>query len=136
VKERMNENNTGTYTVTVIRDFIARHFLTGGDWGAENEEHAHHYKLELTLEGAHLDRHNYLVDIVAIEAALDAFVGRYGDALLNEMPAFADTNPSIELFSRVAFDEIVPAVAVPGLSGAVVTMWEHDTAKASYAATF
>ena len=29
------------YTVSVKRDFIARHFLIGGDWGRENEPHAH-----------------------------------------------------------------------------------------------
>ncbi|RQW02823.1 MAG: 6-carboxytetrahydropterin synthase, partial [Calditrichaeota bacterium] len=39
------------YTVTVIRDFISRHFLIGGDWGAENDLHSHHYKIELMLEG-------------------------------------------------------------------------------------
>jgi 6-pyruvoyltetrahydropterin/6-carboxytetrahydropterin synthase len=31
------------YTVAVRRDFIAQHYLIGGDWGAENELHAHHY---------------------------------------------------------------------------------------------
>jgi 6-pyruvoyltetrahydropterin/6-carboxytetrahydropterin synthase len=28
------------YTVSVKRDFIASHFLVGGDWGNENECHA------------------------------------------------------------------------------------------------
>ncbi len=134
MKKHAIEKGAGHYSVTVIRDFIARHYLIGGDWGAENEEHSHHYKLELTLAGENLDQHNYLVDIVVIEEALDAFVGRYSDALLNEMPAFSGTNPSIELFCRVAFEELVPAVAVPGLSFAAVTMWEHDTARARYSA--
>jgi 6-pyruvoyltetrahydropterin/6-carboxytetrahydropterin synthase len=31
------------YTVAVRRDFIAQHYRIGGDWGAENELHAHHY---------------------------------------------------------------------------------------------
>jgi 6-pyruvoyltetrahydropterin/6-carboxytetrahydropterin synthase len=123
------------YSVTVIRDFIAQHYLIGGDWGAENDPHSHHYRLELTLFGPSLDQHNYMVDIVAIEAALDRFVTRYADKLLNDTPAFADTNPSIELFCRVAWDEIVPSIAAPTVKRATITMWEHDTARASYTAT-
>ena len=99
------------YEVTVIRDFIAQHYLIGGDWGAENDPHSHHFRLELSLIGDSLDRHNYMVDIVEIEAALDAFVERYRDRLLNDMPAFSETNPSIELFCRVAWSEIVPKLS-------------------------
>jgi 6-pyruvoyltetrahydropterin/6-carboxytetrahydropterin synthase len=42
------------YTVAVKRDFVAQHFLVGGDWGAENQKHSHHYEVELQLEGATL----------------------------------------------------------------------------------
>ena len=55
------------YRVAVRRDFIAQHYLIGGDWGAENQKHSHHYVLELELGGETLDQHNYLVDIVEIE---------------------------------------------------------------------
>ena len=62
------------YALSVSRDFVAQHFLIGGDWGAENEKHSHHYKIELRLEGTELDKHGYLVDIVDVEANLDALV--------------------------------------------------------------
>ena len=39
------------YTLAVRREFIARHFLIGGDWGAENFPNSHHYVLELQLTG-------------------------------------------------------------------------------------
>ncbi|MFO8042588.1 MAG: 6-carboxytetrahydropterin synthase [Alkalispirochaeta sp.] len=124
----------GTYSVTVIRDFIAQHYLIGGDWGPENQKHSHHFTVELTLSGTSLDRHNYMVDIVEIEERLDGFVSRYRDQTLNDTPAFADTNPSIELFARVAWEDIVPALSASTVSEATVTMWEHDQAKASYTA--
>ena len=38
------------YTLGVRRDFIARHFLIGGDWGPENFSNSHHYVLELQLK--------------------------------------------------------------------------------------
>ncbi len=83
------------YTVAVKRDFVAQHFLIGGDWGAENNLHSHHYALELRLEGDRLDRHGYLVDIVEIEHALTELVNHYRDHTLNDLPEFAGLNPSI-----------------------------------------
>ena len=37
------------YTVSVKQDLIAQHYLIGGDWGAENEPHSHHYEVEVRL---------------------------------------------------------------------------------------
>ena len=88
------------YTVAVTHEFIARHFLIGGDWGSENFPHAHHYVVEISIEAAGLDQHGYLVDIVEIEAAMKKIVDYYRDALLNEKPEFAGLNPSIEHFRR------------------------------------
>ena len=65
------------YTLGVKRDFIARHFLIGGDWGPENYPNSHHYTLELILEGNELDQHGYLVDIVDVEKHLDEVVNYY-----------------------------------------------------------
>ena len=67
------------YTVAVKRDFIAQHYLIGGDWGPENDLHSHHYVLELQLEGTDLDQHGYLVDIVEIEANLEALIAKFRD---------------------------------------------------------
>ena len=89
------------YTVAVKRDFIAQHYLVGGDWGAENETHAHHYQVELQLHAGVLDQHGYLVDIVDISEALDALVAHYKDRVLNEQPEFEGLNPSIENFCRI-----------------------------------
>ena len=89
------------YILAVKRDFVARHFLVGGDWGAENELHSHHYQVEVQLEGKILDEHGYLVDIVAVEAHLDELVAYYRDQTLNDLPEFAGLNPSIEHFARL-----------------------------------
>ena len=120
------------YKVAVRRDFIARHFLIGGDWGPENELHAHHYVLELQLEGAELDRHGYLVDIVDIETRPDAAVARYRDRTLNDMPAFAGLNPSIEHFARILARALSEAIAAPNIHAVCVVLWENDIAWASY----
>ena len=120
------------YTLAVRRDFVAQHFLIGGDWGAENQWHSHHYVLELQLEGDTLDRHGYLVDIVNVEAALEEVVAHYKDKTLNELPEFAGLNPSIEHFSRIVCQQLAERVRADNLTTVAVRIWENDIAWTSY----
>ena len=120
------------YKVAVKRDFVAQHFLIGGDWGAENEKHSHHYVVELQLEGPILDEHGYLVDIVDIEANLDALVAHYRDRTLNDLPEFAGLNPSIEHFARILVESLADRIQTPTLTALTVVIWENEIAWASY----
>lgn len=126
------------YTVAVERDFIAQHFLFGGDWGTENSPHAHHYVVEVRLKGATLNQHGYLTDIVNIEAILDGLVSRYRDKLLNALPEFAGMNPSIEHFARILCESFTSRLidfhgqANARLNRVEIKIWENRIAWASY----
>lgn len=120
------------YSVAVKRDFIAQHRLIGGDWGAENQLHSHHYALELILEGQELDQHGYLVDIVDIEQALEAQVAMYRDRVLNDLPAFQGLNPSIEHFSRILCQALAAQIKAANLGRITVKLWENEIAWAAY----
>lgn len=120
------------YALAVRRDFIAQHFLIGGDWGPENDQHSHHYVLELRLEGDALDQHGYLVDIVDVEATLDALVAEHRDRVLNDLPAFDGLNPSIEHFSRILCEALSAHIKAPNIRRMRVTLWENDIAWAAY----
>ena len=120
------------YTVAVTRNFVAQHFLIGGDWGPENDWHSHHYRVEVRLEGATLDQHGYLVDIVDIEQNLEELVAHYRDKTLNDLPEFAGLNPSIEHFSRIICQALVEKIQAPNLSVVKVKIWENDIAWAGY----
>ena len=120
------------YTTAVKRKFVAQHFLIGGDWGAENQWHSHDYQIEVRLEGASLDRHGYLVDIVDIERALDDLVAYFRDKTLNELPEFAGLNPSIEHFTRIFAQAFAQRIHAPNLSALTVTIWESDIAWSAY----
>jgi 6-pyruvoyltetrahydropterin/6-carboxytetrahydropterin synthase len=119
------------YTLAVKRDFVAQHYLVGGDWGAENEIHSHNYQVEVQLEGKILDEHGYLVDIVALEAHLDELVAYYRDQTLNDLPEFTGLNPSIEHFARLLCQELISRLKEP-LSAVRVQIWENDIAWAAY----
>lgn len=124
------------YTVAVTRDFIARHYLVGGDWGSENHPHAHHYVLEFSIEAATLDQHGYLVDIMDIEAAMTQVVNDYRDALLNDKAEFAGLNPSLEHFSRIICEQMMGQLQIPGQGTVQVKLWENAQCWAAWRQAF
>jgi 6-pyruvoyltetrahydropterin/6-carboxytetrahydropterin synthase len=120
------------HTLGVKRDFIARHFLIGGDWGAENFPNSHHYILELQLEGKDLDQHGYLVDILDVEKHLDEIVSYYKEQMLNEKPEFTGLNPSIEHFSRILATSLNERIQAANITALKVVLWENESAWAAY----
>jgi len=119
------------YTLAVKRDLVARHYLVGGDWGAENDLHSHHYWVEVQLAGKTLDQHGYLVDIVALEAHLQELVAYFRERTLNELPEFAGMNPSIENFARLLGQDLMSRIQEP-IGALTVKIWENDIAWAAY----
>jgi len=120
------------YTVAVERRFVAQHFLFGGDWGPENQLHSHPYKVEVQLQGASLDEHGYLVDIVDIELHLDEIVAYFRDRTLNDLAEFGGSNPSIEHFSQIFCQKLRQRLKAPNLQTICVKIWETDIAWAAY----
>ncbi len=120
------------YTLAVRHEFIARHFLIGGDWGAENFPNSHHYVLELQLSGNELDQHGYLCDIVDVEKHLGEIVGYYKEQMLNEKSEFAGLNPSIENFSRILAKTLNERIQAKNITALKVVLWEHQNAWAAY----
>jgi 6-pyruvoyltetrahydropterin/6-carboxytetrahydropterin synthase len=120
------------YTLAVRRDFIARHFLIGGDWGPENHPNSHRYMLELQLSGAELDQHGYLCDILDVEKHLDGVVAHYREQMLNEKPEFEGLNPSIEHFARILAVTLNERITAPNLTALQVVLWENESAWAAY----
>lgn len=124
------------YTLALSRSFEARHYLVGGDWGAENAPHAHAYRVEVRLATAALDRHGYIVDLEELEALLERIVTRYRDRLLNDLPEFEGRNPSIEHFSRCFFEHLAEGLGRGRFAEMEVRLWETEEAWASYRERF
>ena len=120
------------YSIAVQKDFIAQHFLIGGDWGEENQPHSHHYIIELIIEHDELDQHGYLVDIVDIEAGLEETVSYFKDKMLNGLPEFAGLNPSLEHFSRIIWQQIISRINPPSKGKLEIKLWENENCWAAY----
>jgi 6-pyruvoyltetrahydropterin/6-carboxytetrahydropterin synthase len=120
------------YRLCLRRDFTTRHCLVGGDWGAENSPHSHDYRLEWELAAAELDPHGYVADLVDVERALGEVLSRYADTLLNDLPEFSGTNPSLERFARVLWERLSASIAGGRSLRGSVRLWENRQAWASY----
>ncbi|APE95310.1 6-pyruvoyl trahydropterin synthase family protein [Halodesulfurarchaeum formicicum] len=121
-----------SYELTVRRSFIAQHFLTVPDPGAEGDPHSHQYTVEVRFGGSELGEYGYLVDIDAVEAILDDLEGRYRDQLLNELPEFDGQNPSVERFARLFGDRVEQALTDPTPDHLQIRMWEDEVSWASH----
>ena len=120
------------YSTTVLTDFVAQHYLTVPNPGPEGDPHSHHFEIELTFRGPELNQYDYLVDIDDADAALAELADRYRDELLNDFPEFDGYNPSVERFAKVVFERVTDAVTDDTVTELAVTVWEDDTAAASY----
>jgi 6-pyruvoyltetrahydropterin/6-carboxytetrahydropterin synthase len=122
------------YAVAVQRELIAQHYLVGGDFGPENRLHSHCYRVEWRIEGPELDPCGFLVDIDRMVSGIDAVLGGFRDRTLNELPALAGMNPSIEHLARILWQELAARIGLKAPLQARVTLWEGDSAWASFAA--
>ena len=127
------------YRVCLKRRFASRHALVGADFGPEGTEHGHDYILEWRLAAPALDRLGFVVDIDAAGAVLDAVLARYKGVFLNEAPALAGVNPSLERFAKALFDELEAALAGAATTASRVhceglRLWESEEAWAEWTA--
>ncbi len=124
------------YNLGVRREFTANHYLIGGDWGEENVEHSHKYRLEIILEKSQLDQHGFLVDIVEVERHLDEVVESFAGRTLNALPAFSGLNPSIERLATIMHGLFTERFADFNLDALKVSIWEDEIAWTSYRTIF
>jgi 6-pyruvoyltetrahydropterin/6-carboxytetrahydropterin synthase len=88
---------------------------------------------EIRVEGAELNRHGYLIDIVELNGAVNDVITEGAERTLNDLPAFAGLNPSLEHFARIFWDGFIARVALHGRL-VTVKLWENERDWAAYRA--
>ncbi len=120
------------YELGVSRTFVAQHRLTvPNPTPPEGTVHSHQYEADVRFETTELGEYGYVVNIEAVEAALETVTSRYRDACLNELAEFGDRNPSVERFARLFGDRLCTHLDT-GADRLTVRMWEDDVAWASH----
>ena len=120
------------YTLGLKRDFTAKHFLIGRDFGDENHLHSHSYTLDAVLERQSLNYYGFVADITLVEQVLDKIAGKLQGAVLNDIPDLQGLNPSIEHLARFVAHSLSRDLESENPEAISVTVWEDDQARAGY----
>ncbi|MEM7627472.1 MAG: 6-carboxytetrahydropterin synthase [Planctomycetota bacterium] len=98
--------------------------------------HGHNYRVRVTVRGP-VDPAGHTLDVATLDTAIDRLViDKLDHKHLNEdVPAFAELNPSVENIVRVVWDMLAPKLASatsPGVSLDEVTVWETGKTSCTY----
>jgi len=119
------------YDVTIKRTFSAAHVLK--NIGGQCESlHGHNFVVEVTVTGSQLNQEGVLVDFRVLKTWTDQVLSALDHKYMNDIEYFKDINPSSEQIAKYIFDRIDEQVATFNLAVAGVTVWESESAKASY----
>ena len=120
------------YELKVITRFAAAHQLKMVTEKCENL-HGHNWRVELFVAGEELDDSGVLLDFGVIKKHLAEIIDSLDHKFLNELPAFANPNPSSEFIAKYvcgSFNERIKDC--DGIYASRVNVWESDDACASY----
>ena len=119
------------YRVTVSARFEAAHNLIDYEGGPE-PLHGHSYKVEAVFESDDLRRYDIALDFAAARKALDAIAKEFDYRYINDHPAFAGRNTSVENLARYFAERLRSSGDLGTASLVEVTVWEGPENRAAY----
>jgi 6-pyruvoyltetrahydropterin/6-carboxytetrahydropterin synthase len=96
------------FEISITREFSASHQLRLGE-GSMEPLHGHNWVVKVTVGSAELDSIGVVMDFHELERLVDQIVKPMHNRHLNDLPPFAQHNPSAE---GVAF-HVAKALAIP-----------------------
>lgn len=121
------------YEVSIRKSFSAAHTL---DIGGKCEDlHGHNFTVDITVSSQDLDSEGLVVDFRVLKEWTAEIISELDHTYLNDLPPFKDINPSSESVARLIFDRIVEKSRDKNITVSRVTVWESNTAWATYRGT-
>jgi 6-pyruvoyltetrahydropterin/6-carboxytetrahydropterin synthase len=119
------------YTLMVETRFASAHQLRGYKGKCENL-HGHSWKVQVFVTTDRLNHIGLAMDFTDLKRIAAEIVDPLDHACLNNIPPFTEINPSSENIAKWIFDSLKPEVAGYRVEVKAVTVWESDTASATY----
>lgn len=88
------------YELEITKQFSGAHRLDGYP-GDCRKLHGHNWLVTVVLTATELDEIGIALDFKILKCELDAAISRFDHAYLNELPEFADCNPTSENLARI-----------------------------------
>ena len=117
------------FELSVKGEIASSHILKGYP-GKCSQLHGHTWKVEVTLMGNELDAVGLLVDFRKVKKDLETFLDTLDHKHLNDLPTFANMNPSTENLARYIFEEF--SRLIQPLQLKQVTVWESERTRVTY----
>lgn len=119
------------YELTIEVNFSAAHQLRGYKGKCENM-HGHNWKVHISVAAKKLNELDIAIDFHDLKAIAGEVISPLDHAFLNEVFPFTEKNPSSENIAKWIFDTMKKRINDENIRIAAVTVWESDTASASY----
>lgn len=122
---------------SISKALNARHFLRG-DFGDESVPHTHPYRVVWTCRSSSLDENGFATDIALMQEVLAASLQAIDGVLLNDLPWFADRQPSLEHLAVFLSEDLRSRLAASGTEPDLamrIEIREADDAWAAYEET-
>jgi 6-pyruvoyltetrahydropterin/6-carboxytetrahydropterin synthase len=119
------------YELMVESKFSAAHQLRGYQGPCE-KLHGHNWRVTIAVTAERLDEQGLAIDFHQLKKALREILDQLEHTFLNDIFPFTQINPSSENLAKWIYDNIMKKVNDDNIEVASVTVWESDTASASY----
>ena len=119
------------YELTIETSFSAAHQLRGYKGKCENM-HGHNWKVQINVMAEKPNEIDIAMDFHDLKDLADEVISPLDHALLNDIFPFTEKNPSSENVAKWIYDSIKKKINNDDIRVAAVTVWESDTASASY----
>ena len=122
------------FQLTVEIQFSAAHQIEGHS-GPCSRLHGHNYNAVITVSGDQLNDQGMLLDFGELKDICREVIAPLDHTFLNDLPAFASSNPTAEALARHIFHGVAPKLASASQSRVHldrVTVYESDRSYATY----
>ncbi len=119
------------YELTVEVAFSAAHQLRGYKGNCENV-HGHNWRVQINVVAERLNEIDIAMDFRDLKKVAREVVAPLDHVFLNDVFPFTEKNPSSENIAKWIFDSLKKKINDDIVRVAAVTVWESDSASASY----
>ncbi len=119
------------YELMIETTFSAAHQLRGYKGKCE-ELHGHNWKVQVHVTASKLNEIDIALDFHDLKAYTNEIIKQLDHSMLNDLFPFTEINPSSENIARWIFESLKKKINTDDIRVSAVTVWESDTASATY----
>jgi 6-pyruvoyltetrahydropterin/6-carboxytetrahydropterin synthase len=120
----------GTYHMAVDVFFNARHYVVS--YGYRGAIHTHSFRVQVCCRSRILDASQRVVGFAEVKHLVEQTVAPFSNQLLNDLPVFADLQPTSECLVTMIAHLIEPKIGDLPVKLTFVTLWEAPSVSVTY----